>query len=185
LSRAWLSVLALADKQAPHVSSLKSAVAQARHLPRPHDAIALRCAVTFFAVGRPASEQFARAVSALDGWPDDGISVLVSSCLVVLRSEGDYGPATELGCCLIDLIAAGEVQPGSSRGGLLAGAIRLLARSVPGSGRDRLEFHAVKRGGVALGWWKRETGMRARMGEGVGHAASSVSRLLGGNSAGS
>ena len=178
-SRIWLQVLALATREGAHVTPLKSAVADVLRLPAPQGHAALECAVTYFAARQPNSEQFTRALAALDRITQDGIALLVTACLLVQQSERDPRPGTELGCCLIDLVAAGQVVPSVGRGPSLSAEARRLARALPGHCRDHLEFHAAKRGKLALGWWKQETGVLARVTENVGLAVSSVKGLFG------
>ena len=161
-SRTWTQVLALAGRDDPHVTQLRSAVTQAMRLPPPQDADALNCAVTFFVARRPKSGQFAKALPVLDGWSEDGVSVLVNACLLVLRAERDEVPALELGYCLIDLVARGEVDPRSGRGVPMSAEIRRLSRNIPGKCRDGLGYYAAKKGKRAQAWWNHETGIRLR-----------------------
>lgn len=160
-SQAWLQVLALADQGEPHVTPLKSAIAQAARLPPPQDADAVHCAVTFFAARGPSAGQFTRALAALDGWAGDGAGVLVDACLRVLRSERNPAPGTQLATCLIDLVARG----GADAGLPFSARFRQLVRELPAASRNQLDYHAAKRGDPVHDWWKQETGMRVRVGE--------------------
>jgi hypothetical protein len=181
--RAWLQVLAVADRPDAHLTPLKSAIAGTARLPPAEASAALRCAVTFFAARRPTSEQFRKALAALDCPPEAGIPLLVTACLLVLQATGDLGPALELGFGLIDLVAADEAASQGRCGIVLSAEVRRLSRALPGYCRERLEFHAFKRGKGPLSWWKQETGVRARVGNSVGQAVASVKGRFGGEPA--
>jgi hypothetical protein len=183
-SRAWLQVLAVADRPDAHLSPLKSAISGTAKLPPPEAAAARRCAVTYFAARRPTGEQFLKALGALGCPPAAGIPLLVTACLLVLQADGDPAPALELGFGLIDLVADDEAASHGHCGTVLSAEIRRLSRALPGSLRKRLEFHAFKRGKRPLAWWKEGTSVRARVGDSVGQAVTSVKGRFGGGGSG-
>jgi hypothetical protein len=174
-SRAWLSVLGLAEPGQPaHVATLTAALRQASLLPPEQAQIAVRSAITFFAVRRPSAEQFTRALPVLADHREPGLALLADTCLLVLRAESDIEPVLALGRCVLDLVARDRPARNSDRGREYAAQLRRLAREAPRC-RDSLAYYAARRGNGAPAWWRQAVSVRARIRD---MTASNGSRVL-------
>ena len=162
-SRAWLSVLGLAEPgQPPHVTTLTAALRQASLLPPEQTAVAIRAATVFFALKRPTAEQLGRALPVLGNQPERGLAVLADACLLVHDAEQDIKPVLALGHCVLDLAARDQPTRNSDLGRLYARQLRRLTHDAPRC-RDRLAYYAARRGGGAHYWWRQAVSVRAKV----------------------